>query len=164
MEKTNAPFTLPNGKTVLLKQLTITEYDAINKWVKKKYMENVREACMGLDEQTKLELRLAALDKAATLSFQTTEGREILFGDIEGFAYMAYQTIESPAISFKDFYSILYPDGILTETGIKCIIEMMSAAYEGDADAEELKKELSPGGELYNEIVTPQKTEETTEG
>lgn len=152
MEKTNASFTLPNGTVVLLKPYTITEYDALNKWVKKKYMENVREACMGLDEQSKLELRLAALDKAASLSFQTVEGRDILFGDIEGFAYMAYQTIVSPSIQFKDFYSMLYPDGILTEDGVKCIMDMLSAAYAGDEDYEEIKKELSPGGELNEEL------------
>ena len=42
-------------------------------------------------------------------------------------------------------------------------MDMMSAAYAGDEDYEEIKKELSPGGELYEEINGPQKTDEPAE-
>ena len=97
-------------------------------------MENVREACIGLGESEKMELRLAALSRAATLTFQEGEGRDILLSDIQGFARLGYQLIDNPALTFDEYFKIIYPDGILTEDGLKNIIDMMNAAYGGEPE------------------------------
>ena len=115
MDVKKYPFTLPDGTNVLVR-------------------ENVREAWLGLGEQEKMELRLAALSRAATLTFQEGEGRDILLSDIQGFARLGYQLIDNPGLTFDEYFKIIYPDGVLTEEGLKNIIDMMNAAYGGEAE------------------------------
>ena len=142
MEVKKYPFTLLNGTAVLVKAYGPRDYEELNRWVRKKYMENVREACIGLDEQEKLELRLAALSKAARLTFQEGEGRDIVLSDIQGFARLGYQLIVDTGLTFDEYFKIIYPDGILTEDGLKSIIDMMNVAYPSE-DGEENAVEAS---------------------
>ena len=150
------PFTLPDGTNVLVRAYGVEDHTAVNRWIRLKYMENVREACIGLGESEKMELRLAALSRAATLTFQEGEGRDILLSDIQGFARLGYQLIDNPALTFDEYFKIIYPDGVLTEEGLKNIIDMMNVAYGGEAETpvdlgdsekEETKEEPDkPGG------------------
>ena len=128
------PFTLPDGTNVLVRAYGVEDHTAVNRWIRLKYMENVREACIGLGEQEKMELRLAALSRAATLTFQEGEGRDILLSDIQGFARLGYQLIDNPTLTFDEYFKTIYPDGILTEDGLKNIIDMMNAAYGGEPE------------------------------
>ena len=134
MDVKKYPFTLPDGTAVLVRAYGVDDHTAVNRWIRLKYRENVREACLGLDEQEKMELRLAALSRAATLTFQEGEGRDILLSDIQGFARLGYQLIDNPGLTFDEYFKIIYPDGILTEDGLKNIIDMMNAAYGGEAE------------------------------
>lgn len=129
MEREKHPFTLLDGTAVLVRPYSTDDLEALNRWVKKKYLENVREACIGLDEAEQLELRIAALDKAARLSFQYGDGREIMMDDIQGFAYLGYLLIENPGFSFDDYFHKLYPDGALSKDGLTNLITMMGVAY-----------------------------------
>ncbi len=139
------PFVLLDGRTVLVGPLVRSDYDELNRWVKKQYMSNVREAVIGLDSQERMELLLAALDKAAMLTFQFGVGREILMGNAYGQARFAYQMIDRPPFSFDEFVSLLFPGDLLDEPGIKCVTDMINTAF--DLPPVDLGGETEAGGE-----------------
>lgn len=149
MQRKTRPFTLPDGTAVLVRPYDSKDIEAMNRWVKKKYLENVRDVCYGLDEQTQLELRLAALNNAAKLTFQHGDGRDIVMGDIRGFAQLGYLLIENPPFSPEEYFKKLYPDEVLTEDGLKNLLEMMGVAYQTD-------EEVAQGGKS-------EQTDKTTE-
>lgn len=122
-------FELPSGQAVLLKPLKREDYEELNKWVRKQYLENVREACIGLNPAEKQDLLEAALSHAAKLSFQHGDGREILLESAYGLARLVYQMIYKPEMSFDRFNSVLFPDGFMTVEGMDTLSAMLETGY-----------------------------------
>lgn len=129
-------YTLPNGQCVLLKILNRADYDSINQWIQKEYMKNVTEAVYGLDPISRQELLLAALDKAASLSFQFGNGKDILLGSAYGLTRLVYQLIDNPPFTFDAFNQLVFPQTFLTVDGLMTITQMLRTAYAHVSKAE----------------------------
>lgn len=126
------PFTLPNGTAITLKHITQKDYEELDKWVRQQYMKNVTEATRYLNVVEKQEFLLAALGKAAKLTFQWGEGRDILFGSCYGMARLMYQMVQNPPFAFDAFRDMLYPDGFITLEGITLLGDMLSITTTGE--------------------------------
>lgn len=124
------PFNLLGKTDLLLRPLGRADYDALNQWVKKQYMANVKEATSALDPTEKQEFLLAALSQASKLTFQYGDGREILMESAYGLSRLAYQLIDKPMFSFEEFNGMLFPDTFLNLEGMTAIAEMIETTYQ----------------------------------
>ena len=133
-QKRTHPFELPNGETVLIKHITSKDYDELNTWIRKQYMENCGEATQYMNIVEKQEFMLAALAHAASLTFLYGDGRDILFGSVYGMARLCYQMIQNPPFSFEKFKNMLFPEDFIEEQGVLVVGDMLNLANTGKID------------------------------
>ena len=131
-------FKLPNGLEVLLRPLDQLDFDYLCVWMKRSYLNDVTSAIAGMKKETRLQYIKRALEEAASTDFFSTRGQAVLFGTSAGLARVGYQMIvDKDAISFDDFYRMLFPGQMFMiggpasiKAGYHLLDKMISAVYE----------------------------------
>lgn len=123
-------YKLPNGLVVQLGPLKQENFENLNKWIRRKYMQNIRSVLedFPLDEQEKLLNR--AVKDAALMSVKTEEGLQVLYESVHGYARLCYELIKTPPLTFAEFDSILFPDHIAYATNANVLSEMFFSVYD----------------------------------
>ena len=103
-----ADYTLPNGLVIQIGPLQQENFENLNKWIRRRYMQNIRSVLedFPIDEQEKLLNR--AVKDAALMSVKTEEGLQVLYESVNGYARLCYELIRNPTISFEEFCKILF--------------------------------------------------------
>ena len=120
------PFTLPSGDTVMLRNLTRKDSDALDKWVQKRFLSNVGDMLNLVPPESRNTFLLEIHREVLKLNAFFGEGRAILMSSSEGIARMVYLMIEKPSMTFERFCAIIFPDNYTLDS-IGVVNQMFAA-------------------------------------
>ena len=128
--KEKADFTLPNGVTVQIAPLKQDNFENLTKWIRRRYMQNIRMVLedFPLEEQEKLLNR--AVKDAALMSVKTEEGLQVLYESVYGYARLCYELIQEPPFTFDEFSKIIFPDPTNHSLYIDVLSKMFFTVYD----------------------------------
>ena len=125
----SADFELPGGIKIKLAPLNRESFDRLDKWVRIRYMQNIRFVLQGLDAKEQMSILNQAAKDAALMSTRTEEGMAVLYESVHGYSRLCYELIVSPPFSFEEFDKMIFPDnGSLDNVGV--LSKMFFAVYD----------------------------------
>ncbi|NLW48846.1 MAG: hypothetical protein GXY86_16150 [Firmicutes bacterium] len=123
-------FELPNGRVVNIGPLKQANFDNISKWIRLRYMQNIRSVMSGLSSQEQELILVRAAKDAALMSVRTEEGLQVLYESVHGYARLCYEMIQNPTISFDEFDAIIFPDETNYSKHAGVLNDMFFAVYD----------------------------------
>jgi len=137
MEQTNnnpvlvesVDFTLPNGRVVQIGPLKKANFDNITKWIRLRYMQNIREVVKELPTSEQTAIITHAAKDAALMSVRTEDGLKVLYESIYGYIRLCYELIIHPNFSFEDFCNIIVPEDTDVSDGAGVLNDMFFVVY-----------------------------------
>lgn len=108
--KESVEFELPNGTKVTLGPLKQENFENISKWIRLRYLQNVRSVLSEFPQKEQEVIMCKAVKDAALMSVRTEEGLQVLYESVHGYALLCYEMIQAPKITFEEFEGIVFPD------------------------------------------------------